>query len=199
MPFATLSAVGRKVRRWRLFASARVSRLAILFPMFIFAALTVRGQIDFDKPKKVKPLPNPLVMQASRDDLRNAAKQMLETRQIPLDKEDCNQLTGECLLVSKSIEFTRGITARSQLEHYCDVPAADVRNWAKGRYSLRIQISPAGTTTAQVGIYAKFEGETDDAVGQSWIVLNSKGELEDGLLRCLDERIRGGECKEEGR
>jgi len=174
-------------------------RPAIILSILLLTALNAKAQIDFDKPKPVKPLPNPMILAAARDDLRNSAKQMLETRQLPLEKEDCNQLTGECVLVTKSVEFTRGITAKSQLQHYCEVPAADVRNWAKGRYSLRIQISPAGTATAQVGIYAKFEGETDDAVGQSWVALDSKGVLEDGLLRCLEERVRGGECKEEAR
>ena len=154
-------------------------------------------QIQLSKPKTEKHLPNPMIIGASRDDLRSVAKQMLETREIPLDKEECGPQSGECTLISKPVIFIKGITTRSQLEHYCDVPAAHVRNWTKGRYSLRIQISPSSTTTAQVGVYAKFEGMTDGVLENEWIPLSSKGELEDSLLRCLDSRVKGGECKEE--
>jgi hypothetical protein len=124
---------------------------------------------------------------------------MLETREIPLDKEDCSQTTGECTLISKSVIFTRGITARSQLQHYCDVPAAEVRNWGKGRFVLRIQISPASPHTSMVGVYARFEGMTDGLSGSEWVALSSKGELEDKLLKCLRDRIRGIDCKDEKR
>ncbi|HEU4389599.1 MAG TPA: hypothetical protein VFV34_17475, partial [Blastocatellia bacterium] len=118
-------------------------------------------QIQFNKPKAEGHLPNPTILRGSRDDIRSIAKQMLETREIPLDKEECNPQTGECSLISKPVVFIKGITTRSQLEHYCDVPAAHVRNWTKGRYTLRIQINPSSPTTAQVGLYAKFEGMTD--------------------------------------
>jgi hypothetical protein len=178
---------------------AAVARAIVSIPVMVLMAVAANGQIEFDRPKPVKPLPNPMIMAAARDDVRNAAKQLLETRAISLDKEDCNQQTGDCVLVTKTVEFIRGITAKSQLQHYCDLPISDVRSWSKGRYSLKIQISPASPTTAQVGIYAKFEGETEGAIGQEWVTLNSKGILEDGLLRCLDERVRGGECKEDSR
>ena len=178
---------------------ATAVRPFVVCALLVAAAITGQSQIDFDKPKPIKPLPNPMLVTASRDQVRNAAKQMLETRETPLEREDCNQQTGECILVTKAVEFIRGITTKSQLEHYCDIRSADVRSWAKGRYSLRIQISPAGTETAQVGVYARFEGDADDAVGQQWVPLTSKGVLEDALLRCLDERIRGGLCKDETR
>lgn len=198
MRLTTRKAVERKAY-WKMVArGTRAIRLAFFLPLLVVGAPTERGQIDFDKPRPVKPLPNPMLVSAGRDDVRNAAKQMLETRQIPVEKEDCNQMTGECVMVTKAVEFIRGITTKSQLQHYCEVPDADNRSWAKGRYSLRIQVNPAGTNTAEVGIYARFEGETDDAVGQQWVPLTSKGILEDGLLRCLDERVRGGECKSEG-
>jgi hypothetical protein len=168
--------------------------------LFLFLiAMTVGAQIEFNRPKTAKPLPNPSIIGAQRDEVVTAIKQMLETREIPLDKEDCNATTGECTLISKSVIFIKGIPTRSQLQHYADVPERDVRNWSKGRYALRFQINPASPTTAQVGVYARFEGLTDGVIGTEWLPLTSKGELEDALLRCIQERIQGGECKEENR
>jgi hypothetical protein len=122
---------------------------------------------------------------------------MLETREVPLDREECNQQSGECTLISKQVVFIKGITTKSQLRHYCEIPAADVRDWSKGRYVLRIQISPATPATAQVGISARFDGMTTGVVADEWVPLASKGELEDKLLRCLDQRVKGVECKDE--
>jgi hypothetical protein len=157
----------------------------------------IYGQIQLGRPKTEKPLPNPMVIGASRDEVRAVVKQMLEAREIPLDKEDCNPQTGECALISKPVIFIKGITTRSQLEHYCEVPTANVRNWVKGRYTLRIQINPASPKTSQVGIYARFDGLTDGVIGSEWVPLASKGELEDKLLRCIEARLQGGECKDE--
>jgi hypothetical protein len=164
--------------------------------IFIFAC-TAKAQIQFDKPKAEKPLPNPAIIQAPRDEALTVTKQMLETREIPIDKEDCNQLTGECTVISKAVVFIKGITTRSQLEHYCTVPAASVKNWTRGRYVLRFQITPASPKSAQVGIYAKFEGQTDGLSNNAWVELSSKGELEDKLLKCIQSRVSGGDCKDE--
>ena len=174
------------------------ARIAILSgAVLMLAAVIVRGQIQFDRPKAEKPLPNPMIITAARDDVRKVARQLLETREIALEKEDCNPQSGECVLITRPVVFIKGIATRSQLEHYCEVPAATVRNWAEGRYVLRINISPANPQTSQVGISAKFEGKTEGVVGNEWVPLASRGQLEDKLLRCLDERARGGECKSE--
>jgi hypothetical protein len=176
------------------------SGYAIRALLFLFLiAMTVGAQIQFDRPKTAKPLPNPSIIAAQRDEVVTAVKQMLETREIPLDKEDCNATTGECTLITKAVIFIKGIPTISQLQHYADVPKRDVRNWSKGRYVLRFQISPASPNTAQVGVYARFEGLTDSVIGSEWVQLTSKGELEDTLLRCIQERVQGGECKEENR
>ena len=169
------------------------------FLFLLLIAMTVGGQIQFDRPKTAKPLPNPSIIGATRDEVMTAVKQMLETREIPLDKEDCSATTGECTLITKSVIFIKGIPTISQLQHYADVPRRDVRNWSKGRYVLRFQITPASPKTAQVGVYARFEGLTDSLSGTEWVQLTSKGELEDTLLRCIQERVQGGDCKEENR
>src|SRR5262245_20856834 len=92
--------------------------------LLIVLTLTFGAQIQLSRPKTEKPLPNPYMLGAPRDETLAATKQMLETREIPIDKEDCNQLTGECTLISKPVIFIKGITTRSQLEHYCEVPTA---------------------------------------------------------------------------
>jgi len=170
----------------------RVFAVAAMTGIAFFSAT---GQIQLDRPKAPKPLPNPSILGAGRDDVKAVVKQMLETREIPLDKEDCNSKSGDCTLVSKPVIFIKGITTRSQLEHYCNAPAAQVRNWSRGRYVLRIEISPASPKTSQVGVYAKFEGFSDTGAGSEWVSLTSKGVLEDTIMRCIEERVRGGDCK----
>lgn len=167
------------------------SALAVLL-----VAMTAIGQIQLSKPKPVKPLPNPSIVVATRDEVIAIIKQMLETREIPLDKEDCNATTGECTLISKPVVFIRGIAAKNQLEHYCIMPKVDVRDWARGRYVLRFQVAPATTKTAQVGVYARFEGMLNGATGSEWVALTSKGELENLMLRCIQDRVQGGDCKD---
>jgi hypothetical protein len=162
----------------------------------LLTAMTAVGQLEFSKPKPVKPLPNPSIIFATRDEVTAITKQMLETREIPLDKEDCNTTTGECTLITKSVIFIKGIAAKSQLEHYCNMPTVDVRDWARGRYVLRFQLAPATPKTAQVGVYAKFEGMMNGAAGSEWVALTSKGELENLMLRCIQDRVQGGDCKE---
>jgi hypothetical protein len=168
---------------------------SIFVPAFFFSALAAGAQIEFSKPKAEKPLPNPSIMPASRDEMLTLVRQLLETREMPLDKEDCNPTNGECAFITKPVIFIKGIQTRSQLEHYCEVPAASVRSWSRGRYVMRIQISPASTKTCQVGVYARFEGMTEGAIGSGWVPLVSRGRLEDWWLRCIQERLQGGNCE----
>jgi hypothetical protein len=167
-----------------------------VFCLLVAISATAVAQIQFDKPKVQPRLPNPSMISATRDELISVTKQMFEGREVPLDKEDCNQLSGECTLISKPVIFIKGITTRSQLEHYCEVPASNVKNWVRGRYTLRVQITPASPKTTQVGVYANFEGMTDGFSGNNeWVPLRSKGELEDKFLRCIQDRASGGDCK----
>jgi len=175
----------------------RILVIALVVAGVSLASAHAPGQIQFGKPKPERPLPNPFIIGAPRDEALKAAKQMLETREIPLDKEECNQQSGECTLISKQVIFIRGIATRSQLQHYCEIAPADVRDWSKGRYVLRIQVSPVTPATSQVGISARFDGMTAGVVGSEWVSLTSRGDLEDKLLRCLDQRVKGVECKDE--
>lgn len=172
----------------------RLALLAMVLPMM---ALVTAAQIQLSKPKAEQRLPNPLMISASREELITITKQMFEAREVPLDKDNCDQLTGECTLISKPVTFITGsIATRSQLEHYAEVPAANVKNWERGRYTLKIQITPAAPKTTQVAVYATFEGKTNDFSGQNpWVQLRSKGELEDKFLRCIQDRARGGGCE----
>src|SRR5262245_24322114 len=88
--------------------------------LLLLIAMSAGGQIQFDRPKAAKPLPNPSIIGAQRDEILTVIKQMLETREIPLDKEDCNATSGECSLISKAVIFTKGIPAKSQLKHYTE-------------------------------------------------------------------------------
>ncbi|MGH9824940.1 MAG: hypothetical protein ACREDR_17055, partial [Blastocatellia bacterium] len=134
----------------RILLGVNVLILTFALSGLFIGAESRAGQLQLSRPKAEKPLPNPMIIGAARDEVVKAAKQMLETREIPLEKEDCNPTSGECVLISKSVTFVKGIPTKSQLEHYCDVPTADVRNWSKGRYVLRIVADPASQATAQV-------------------------------------------------
>lgn len=173
--------------------TARASRV---LAALLLTGITAVAQIEFSRPKPAKPLPNPSIINSTRDEVVSMTKQMLETREIPLDKEDCSNTTGECTLLSKPVVFIKGIATKSQLEHYCEMPAVEVRNWARGRYVLRFQITPATPKTSQVGVYAKFEGMLNAVTGSEWVPLTSKGELENLMLRCIQDRIQGGDCKD---
>jgi len=186
----TVKSMFNKVHTFRFHAFMR----SILFLLAL--SIAALGQIQFDRPKAEKPLPNPSIIGAPRDEALTVTKQMLETREIPLDKEDCNPTTGECTIISKPVIFIKGIPTRSQLLHFAEVPSSDVRNWVKGRYVLRVQISPASPKTSQVGVYARFEGMTDAITGSEWVPLTSKGELEDMMLRCIQRRLDGGDCND---
>jgi hypothetical protein len=178
-------------------SQGRSSRLWVFMVLISLSVIMPPGmQIQFSKPKPVQPLANPYLVGATRDDIIRVTKQMLETREVPLDKEDCNPTTGECTLISKPVVFIKGIAARSQLQHFCELSDADVRQWSRGRYVLRVQISPASTKTAQVGVYAKFEGLLNSVTGSEWVALVSKGLLEDQMLRCILDRVQGNECKD---
>jgi len=172
------------------------ARGPLILLVLLLTGITALGQLEFKRPKAAKPLPNPSIISSPRDDAMSITKQMLETREIPLDKEDCNANTGECTLLSKPVVFIKGIATKSQLEHYCEMPSVEVRNWARARYVLRFQITPATPKTSQVGVYAKFEGMLNGPTGTEWIQLTSKGELEDLMLRCIQDRSQGGDCKD---
>ena len=167
-----------------------------LLLVLLFVVMTAGAQMEFKKPKPLKPLPNPSIFNSTRDDVVSTTKQMMETREIPLDKEDCSTTTGECTLISKPVIFIKGIATKSQLEHYCEMPKVEVRNWARARYVLRFQITPATPKTSQVGAYAKFEGMLNSVSGSEWVPLTSRGELEDMMLRCIQDRLQGGDCKD---
>ncbi len=171
-----------------------IQSLQLLVIFFLCAATLAVAQIQWDRPKSAQRLPNPMILSAPRDELLTLAKQVLETREIPIEREDCNSNNGECTLISKPIIFIKGIQTRSQLEHYAEVPAAKVRSWSKGRYVLRIQISPASPSSAQVGVYAKFEGMSESLGLSEWVPMLSKGEMENLLLLCLQNRLQGGDC-----
>src|SRR5262245_3637596 len=174
-------------------ATTRTMRIAVVV---FLTAITCLAQIEFKKPKPAKPLPNPSIIDTPRDEVISVIKQMLETREIPVDKEDCSAISGECTLLTKPVVFIKGIATKSQLEHYCEMPRVDVRSWMRVRHSLRFQIAPATPRTSQVGVYAKFDGMMNSVSGSEWISLTSKGELEDLMLRCIQDRVRGGDCKD---
>ena len=155
-----------------------------------------KGQIQIAKPKAETPLPNPMIIKASRDDLKTAALKMLETREIPVEREDCSDQTGECTILTKHVVFIKGITTKSQLQHYCIVPTAGIRTWTRGRYVLKIQVNPSGVNSCQVGVYCSFEGLSDGATGSEWIKLSSRGIMEEKFLKCLEETVRSGVCRE---
>ena len=58
------------------------ARTSGAFVTLLFIGMTAIAQIEFKRPKPAKPLPNPSIINSTRDEVLSMTKQMLETREI---------------------------------------------------------------------------------------------------------------------
>ncbi|MEW6734510.1 MAG: hypothetical protein AB1489_24510 [Acidobacteriota bacterium] len=154
-------------------------------------ALTISSsfaQLSFDRPKVEGLLPNPYTAPAARDIIVETAVAMLKDMNVDLDADKSKKEEG--ILVAKPIIFTKGTLTVSQLEHFAHCPVVDARNWTRGRYTLQMVVEAVDPSHAKIGISAKIEGENQGMLGSSWIECQSKGVVEDQILRSILERIK---------
>jgi hypothetical protein len=160
---------------------------SLLFTVCVAPA--VWAQIEFDKPKVEGPLPNPYTLAAKREDIMKAARDLMKACLIPIDETNSKDDTGK--LLTKSVVYTRGVTANSDLEHLANMGASDVRNFLQGRYALEITSLPVDQAKAQIQIAARIQGRLAGRMGEVWVDGISNGQLEDEVLRGLAGRILG--------
>ena len=162
--------------------------LSLLFvACFSFDA---RAQFQFDRPKSEPPLDNPYTIGVAREQILQTVREVFKTCAIQIDESQSKPSEGR--IITKSVVFTRGVTAKTDLEHLATLPAGEVRNWQQGRYQLEISALPLDAKRSQLLIVARIEGKLADALGGSqWIEGQSNGTLEDEVLRGLAGKILG--------
>lgn len=163
-------------------------QLILMLLLAVFFVVSVGAQISFDRPKEDGLLPNPYPAAAARDVVVDAALAMLKDLNIDLDAEKTKKEEG--ILVTKPVIFTKGTVTVSQLEHYSRCPAIEARNWKRGRYTLQVVIEPVDPSHAKINMSAKIEGESQGMASASWVECQSKGLMENEILRKLVDRIK---------
>ena len=109
-----------------------------------------------------------------------------------IEIDDTLSKPSEGKIVTKSVVFTRGVTARADLDHLARMPAGEVRNWQQGRFSLEVIALPLDEKRSQLSVSAQIEGKVIEASGGAqWVQGKSNGLLEDEALRGLAGRILG--------
>jgi hypothetical protein len=162
--------------------------LSLLF--ITFCSFDARAQIQLDRPKTERPLDNPYVINAPSEQILQTVREVFKACAIEVD--DTLSKPSEGKIVTKSAVFTRGVTARADLDHLAKMPAGEVRNWQQGRWRLEISALPLDEKRSQLSVSAHIEGKVIEASGGvQWIEGQSNGLLEDEALRGLAGRILG--------
>lgn len=167
-------------------------RLKFIAPAIVLIglfSLTTQAQINIGKPKEVLPLDNPYTVNVPREQIAKEIQSVLQTCNIEIDQEKTKVDRGR--FVTKPWQFTRGVNAKTDLQNVSNLPAADARNWLKGRYALEINILPLDEKRSQLQIIAYIQGQMADVVGTKWIESPSNGTVEDDVLRGLAGKILG--------
>jgi len=168
----------------------KMSYICFSLLFMVFCSFDARAQLQLDRPKTDKPLDNPYIINAPREQILQTVREVLKNCAIQVD--DTLSKPSEGKIVTKSIVFTRGVTTKTDLEHLAKMPAGEIRNWQQGRWSLEISALPLDESRSQLSVSAHIEGKVNDAAGGSqWIEGQSKGLVEDEALRGLAGRILG--------
>ncbi len=166
-------------------------RLFLLAVAFLaVSATSANAQFTFDKPETEPPLDNPYTMSVPREKILETVRDILKTCALQID--DTLSKPSEGKIVTKPINFSKGVTTKTDLEYLATLPAGDVRNWVQGRYSLEITALPLDQKRSQLLISANIQGRIADVLSANkWIDCQSNGRLEDEVLRGLAGKILG--------
>jgi hypothetical protein len=174
----------------KIFMNLKMSSICLSLLFVVFCSLDARAQLQLDRPKTDKPLDNPYVINAPREQILQTVREVLKTCAIQAD--DALSKPSEGKIVTQSLVFTRGVTAKADLDHLAKMPAGEVRNWQQGRWRLEISSLPLDERRSQLSVSAHIEGKVLDAAGGAqWVEGQSKGLIEDEALRGLAGRILG--------
>ncbi|MDQ4120873.1 MAG: hypothetical protein M3209_05460 [Acidobacteriota bacterium] len=136
-------------------------------------------------------LSNPYRMPSKRDILVRTIADLMREQGLTVDEAASRPSEG--IVVSAPYTFAKGaVITGSQLTRYANIPREDVdTGWTRGRYTLRIEVQSIDGTYNNVGVTAKVEGRTETPLGANWLTLDSNGEIEQGFLNALVERVTG--------
>ncbi len=155
----------------------------------VLLSFAISAQIIIGKPKEVPDLDNPYTLNIPREEIAKQIQDVLQSCNIEVDKERTKVEKGQ--FVTKVWQFTQGLNAKTDLQNVSNLPAADARNWLKGRYRLEINILPLDEKRSQLQVITYIQGQMADVVGTKWIDSPSNGKIEDETLRGLAGRILG--------
>lgn len=147
-----------------------------------------RSGIDFGGKVRDELLPNPYRFNAALSVVMQAVPEVIKQQKLTLDQEKSRPHEG--LFITTPYVFTRGnVVSRAELERVSQLPVAEARSWASGRYRLEIRVSPVEATTTQVLVTAVIEGLAQDTLSSKWVPCVSLGVLENDLLKALRNYI----------
>src|SRR5262245_66630717 len=99
--------------------------LSLLF--IIFCSFDARAQIQLDRPKTKRPLDNPYVINAPSEQILQTVREVFKACAIEVD--DTLSKPSEGKIVTKSVVFTRGVTAKADLDNLDKMPEGEIRKW----------------------------------------------------------------------
>lgn len=136
------------------------------------------------------PVPNPYRFAVPNDVLTKAVLELMAQRKLILDEPSSKPEQG--LLISQPYTFTRGsVVTGSELNRLAEVPATEVRNWTRGRYTMIVEVQPIDGTNTNVSVNARIEGRSDGVLGAEWVTLRSTGAAEELFLARLIMKLTG--------
>ena len=167
----------------------RFKFIAPIFAVVVLLVTVAYTQINIGKPKEVPDLDNPYTINVPREQIAKEIQEVFQSCNIELDKERTKVEKGQ--YATKQWQFTQGLNTKTDLQNVSNLPAADARNWLKGRYRLEINILPLDEKRSQLQVIAYIQGQMADVVGTKWIDSPSNGKIEDETLRGLAGKILG--------
>ena len=163
--------------------------IGMTFFLLAVASTTALAQLTFDKPKGEPNLSNPYTMGSKREDVMKTALEIFKTCGFPIDEANTNVKEGK--ITTKFVIYTRGVTARTDLEHLAEMPASRVRNWVQGRFALEVMSLPIDPLRTQLQVMARIQGRVGDAIEETWLEGNTNGNLEDEVIRGIAGQALG--------
>jgi hypothetical protein len=148
--------------------------------------------IDFGKGRTPTPppVPNPYRFNVANDVLTKAVVELMAESKLIIDEPSSKPEQG--LLISQPYTFTRGsVVTGSELNRLAEVPASEVRNWTRGRYTMIVEVQPIDGTATNVSVNARIEGRSDGVLGAEWVTLRSNGAAEEQFLINLVKKLTG--------
>lgn len=134
-------------------------------------------------------LANPYRLTARRDMLVQSVMDVLHEKKVIVD--DASSRLKDGIVITQPFIFAKGaVITKSELGRYAVIPFSDT-SWTRGRYTLTIEIQSIDGIQNNVSVTAKIEGRSENGILSEWTTLQSKGVIEDEILRKIVEAVTG--------